>query len=92
MPHKSIYNMQDQIIIQLQNDITAMKNQIRDLQMQLNINSNPEFVKQLLNVVKPQIVVSNIATLPEGMPTGTLAMSAASKLSFKSDTGWVVLV
>lgn len=84
--------MQDQLIQQLQNDITVLKKQVLDLQMQLNINSNPEFVKQLLNVVKGQIVVSNIATLPEGMPTGTLAMSGAGKLSFKSDTGWVTLV
>lgn len=85
--------MQEQIISQLQNEVTIMKEQIRVLQMQLNINSNPEFVKQLLNVVKPQIITTTIATPPESLPSGTLLMQASpAKLSFKSDTGWVTLI
>lgn len=85
--------MQDPLIQQLQNDVTILQKQIQDLQMQLNINSNPEFVKQLLNLVKPQIVTTTIATPPESLPSGTLLMQASpAKLSFKSDTGWVTLI
>lgn len=85
--------MQQTQIEQLQNQVELLTQQVKELQGQININSNPEFVKQLLNVVKPQIITTAIATPPENLPSGTLLMQASpAKLSFKSDAGWVALI
>lgn len=91
--------MQDQInelnnkIDELTQELSNCKSKIMQLENNLNINSSPEFVKQLLNVVKPQIVVTSILVLPDNQPTGTLAMQVSpAKLAFKSDTGWVTLI
>lgn len=78
----------------MQEQINELEQRISKLEAEkILIDSNPELVKQLLNITKSQLVVTSITNLPVNSPTGTIAMQVVPpKLSFKSDTGWIALI